>query len=200
MNRSALIGSVLLAAALALAPGWALAASFSPAQAAAEAARLGRLVDMPLDVSAELTGQLQRGLRDPWLAAKVKSASIIGVFVYSAAEGGIVVKYMRGQGLASFKGRPGETQIFLRSWKAGAMIGGSATWGLGLVLGLDQPSNFGGDYTGTTRQATAVEENAPSLSLLSSQKADGHELVIVSAGKGLSADIGGERLTITPAW
>ncbi|MGB5746794.1 MAG: hypothetical protein WBM69_07430 [Desulfobacterales bacterium] len=158
--------------------------------------------EMPPEKTRWLINALKASYDDPWFKAQIKKQPVRGVFVYSSGEGGFVVKYMKGDGLASFKNGRQKGTIFLSSWSAGAIIGGAATWALGLVMGLQKESDFGGDYTGKLLQATAADETAPKAMHLTSQKEGKatHELYILVSSRGLTADAGGTKLNITPNW
>ena len=158
--------------------------------------------EMPSEKIRSLINALKASYDDPWFKAQIKKQPVRGVFVYSSGEGGFVVKYMKGDGLASFKNGGQKGTIFLSSWSAGAIIGGAATWAVGLVMGLQKESDFGGDYTGKLLQATAADETVPSAIHLTSQKEGkaAHSLYILISSRGLTADAGGTKLNITPDW
>ena len=158
--------------------------------------------EMPPEKIRWLINALKASYDDPWFKAQIKKQPVRGVFVYSSGEGGFVVKYMKGDGLASFKNGRRKGTIFLSSWSAGAIVGGAATWAVGLVMGLQKESDFGGDYTGKLLQATAADETVPSAIHLTSQKEGTatHELYILVSSRGLTADAGGTKLNITPDW
>ena len=158
--------------------------------------------EMPPEKTRWLINALKASYDDPWFIEQIKKQPVRGVFVYSSGEGGFVVKYMKGDGLASFKNGRQKGTIFLSSWSAGAIIGGAATWAVGLVMGLQKESDFGGDYTGKLLQATAADKTAPNAMHLTSQKEGKaiHELYILVSSRGLTADAGGTKLNITPDW
>jgi hypothetical protein len=158
--------------------------------------------EMPSEKIRWLINALKASYDDPWFKAQIKKQPVRGVFVYSSGEGGFVVKYMKGDGLASFRNGRQKGTIFLSSWSAGAIIGGSASWAVGLVMGLQKESDFGGDYTGKLLTATAADETAPGAIHLTSQKEGKaiHELYILVSSRGLTADAGGTKLSITPGW
>jgi len=158
--------------------------------------------EMPPEKTRWLINALKASYDDPWFKGQIKKQPVRGVFVYSSGEGGFVVKYMKGHGLASFKNGRQKGTIFLSSWSAGAIIGGAATWSVGLVMGLQKESDFGGNYTGKLLQATAVDETAPNAMYLTAQKEGkaSHELYILVSSRGLTADAGGTKLKITPDW
>ena len=158
--------------------------------------------EMPPEKIRWLINALKASYDDPWFEAQIKKQPVRAVMVYSSGEGGFVVKYMKGDGRISFKNGRQNGTIFLSSWSAGAIIGGSATWAVGLVMGLQKESDFGGDYTGKLLQATAADETAPNAMYLSSGKEGNafHSLYILVSSRGLTADAGGTKLNITPDW
>ena len=158
--------------------------------------------EMPPEKIRWLINALKASYDDPWFKEQIKKQPVRGVFVYSSGEGGFVIKYMKGDGLASFKNGRQNGTIYLSSWSAGAIIGGAATWAVGLVMGLQNQSDFGGDYTGKLLQATAADETAPNAMYLSSRKEGqaSHSLYILVSSRGLTADAGGTKLNITPDW
>ena len=163
---------------------------------------LARQKEMPPEKIRWLANALKASYDDPWFKELIKKQPVRGVMVYSSGEGGFVVKYMKGNGLASFKNGRQKGTIFLSSWSAGAIIGGAATWAVGLVMGLQKESDFGGDYTGKLLQAAAADETAPNGMHLTSQKEGkaAHSLYILVSSRGLTADAGGTKLNITPDW
>ena len=163
---------------------------------------LARQKEMPPEKIRWLVNALKASYDDPWFKELIKKQPVRGVMVYSSGEGGFVVKYMKGNGLASFKNGRQNGTIFLSSWSAGAIIGGAAAWAVGLVMGLQKESDFGGDYTGKLLQAAAADETAPNAMHLTSQKEGKatHELYIFVSSRGLTADAGGTKLNITPDW
>jgi len=163
---------------------------------------LARQKEMPPEKIRWLVNALKASYDDPWFKELIKKQPVRGVMVYSSGEGGFVVKYMKGNGLASFKNGRQNGTIFLSSWSAGAIIGGAAAWAVGLVMGLQKESDFGGDYTGKLLQAAAADETAPNAMHLTSQREGraSHSLYILVSSRGLTADAGGTKLNITPDW
>jgi hypothetical protein len=180
----------------------AAAAEYSKQEVISKAEYLALQKEMPPEKIRWLLNALQASYDDPWFKEQIKKQPIRGVLVYSSGEGGLVVKYMKGDGLASFKNGRQTGTIFLNSWSAGAIVGGAATWAVGLIMGLEKESDFGGDYTGKLLQVTAADETAPGAMHLTSQKEGpaAHELYILVSSRGLTADAGGTKLNITPDW
>ncbi len=180
----------------------AVAAEYSKEEILSRARYLALQKEMPPDKIRWLINAVKAAYEDPWFKEHIRQKPIRGVLVYSSGEGGFVVKYMKGDGLVSFKNGRQTGRIFLSSWSAGAIIGGAATWAFGLVMGLEKESHFGGSYTGKLLGATAADETAPAALYLTSQKEGRatHELYILVSSRGLTADAGGTKLKITPDW
>lgn len=178
------------------------AAEYSKEEVLSTARYLALQKQMPADKMRELINAVKAAYEDPWFKDHIRKKPIRGVLVYSSGEGGFVVKYMKGDGLVSFKNGRQTGRIFLSSWSAGAIIGGAATWAVGLVMGLGKELHFGGSYTGKLLGATAADETAPAALYLTSQKESRatHELYILVSSRGLTADAGGTKLKITPDW
>lgn len=178
------------------------AAEYSRQEVIAQTRSLALKKEMPPEKIRWLINALEAVYDDPWFKEQIRQQPVKGVMVYSSGEGGFVVKYMKGDGLASFKNGRQKGTIFLSSWSAGAIIGGAATWAVGLVMGLQKESDFGGDYTGKLLQAAAADETAPNAMHLFSSKEGkaAHSLYILVSSRGLTADAGGTKLSITPDW
>jgi hypothetical protein len=164
---------------------------------------MAREQKIPADKLTDLMIALEPALARLEIANTIKSGGVKGLFVFNAVEAGVVVKYMQGDGRVSFKeGRQGGP-IHLRTWSAGVQVGGSALWGIGLVADLDGETGFGGEYRGvvmgataadtTTRRPIQMRKHAPA------EKA-GHRLFMTISGRGLSADAGFSKMTISPTW
>lgn len=180
----------------------AAAADYSKQEVIAKTRYLAAQKEMPPEKIRRLINALKASYEDPWFKEQIKKQPVRAVMVYSSGEGGFVVKYMKGDGRISFKNGRQNGTIFLSSWSAGAIIGGAATWAVGLVMGLQKESDFGGDYTGKLLQAAAGDETAPSALYLSSGKegSASHSLYILESSRGFTADAGGTKLSITPDW
>ena len=180
----------------------AVAAEYSQKEAAAKATSMAAEKQMPPEKIRYLVDASRASYNDPWFKEQVKKQPVKGVIVYSSGEGGFVVKYMKGEGLASFKNGHQNGAISVSSWSAGAIIGGSATGAVGLVMGLQNESDFGGEYTGKLLQATAADGSTPAAMYLSSRKEGqaAHALYILVSSRGFAAEAGGTKLQITPKW
>jgi hypothetical protein len=158
-------------------------------------------LEITRDVSYELKKRLKAALEDPALGEVIAARGVGAVFAYAAGEGGVLVKYMEGDGLVSFSGGRQAAPFSLRSLGIGAMIGGSAQWGIGLVIGRVDEQDFGGRYRGGVRTATAGEAATRAMMYLSRpEEEETREIYVISTGRGLSADVGGVIISITPSW
>ena len=180
----------------------AVAGQYSNQEIFDQAASLARQQQMPPEKAKRLINGLKAFFPDPWFQAQVKKQPVRAVFVYGAGGGGFVVKFMKGKGLVSFKSGRQAARIYVQGWSGGAVIGGSMEWAIGLVMGLPREADFGGDYVGNLRQATAGDETAASGMFLESQKQApaSHALYILVSSRGLSAEAGQIRLKVTPGW
>ena len=180
----------------------AVAGQYSEQEIFAQISSLASKRQCPPEKTRQMIDGLKASFRDSWFQAQVKKQPVRGVFVYNAGGGGLVVKFMKGEGLVSFKNGRQAAKIYVQGWSGGAVIGGSMEWAVGLVMGLSSEADFGGDYVGNLRQATAGDQTAASGIFLESQKQApvSHALYIVTASRGLSAEAGQIRLQITPGW
>ncbi|MBN1381788.1 MAG: hypothetical protein JXA41_08950 [Deltaproteobacteria bacterium] len=177
------------------------AAGFTKEAVEFEARSLVNRMEITRDMGYKLKIRLAQALNDPSLQEIVDSKGVGAVFAYAAGEGGLVLKYMEGDGLISFADGLKAVPISLKSWSVGAMIGGSAQWGIGLVIGPVDEKDFGGGYKGGTRTATAWEAATRSM-LYVSRTVDEQtqEIYIITTGRGFSAGVGGVVMSITPVW
>ena len=130
-------------------------------------------------------------LRDPSFRHDAEQYTINAVGWFQMGEGGAVVKFADGRGAVGAEQRP----FNLRAWTVGAQIGGSASRGVLVVIGLEHESNFVGDYVAEGTRATAVTESTRKPLLLRS-KAQGHLVYVVDVSTGLSADAGVGRVRV----
>jgi hypothetical protein len=177
------------------------AAGFTKEAIEFEARSLMNRMEITRDVSYELKKRLKTALEDSALSEVIAANGVGAVFAYSSGEGGVFVKYMEGDGLISFIGGRQAAPVLLRSLGVGAMIGGSAQWGIGLVIGRVDEQDFGGRYKGGVRTATAWEAATKAIMYFSRTRGEEtQEIYVISTGWGLSADIGGVIMSITPSW
>jgi hypothetical protein len=165
---------------------------------------LGKQLEWPADKTGALLTNLNKAMEDDWYKKEVEKKTVTAVFVYRATEAGLLLKVMRGNGLVTFKDGRKAAEFSIKSTSFGAHIGGSVEWAIGLVMGPADPSNFGGDYSGRMRRATAIDSNSSDgVVLIPSDSIEGkntRQIFLVVSGRGLSAGTGGAKLTITPSW
>ncbi|OGD12087.1 MAG: hypothetical protein A2Y86_09225 [Candidatus Aminicenantes bacterium RBG_13_62_12] len=191
-------GRGVLSVLLFLASTLALAGSYAPSEIVAEVKNLARKMDLAPDKTAELVQKVETALQSTELKEEIQNKPVNAVMVYSSAEGGLVVKIMKGQGLVSFKDGRKNAPIYLKSVSAGAMIGGGAQWAAGLILGLKNEGELGGDYKGVKKSAAAVDATTSGGIFLMGAK--DHKIFLVTTVRGFSADAGKTKLTITRGW
>ena len=177
------------------------AAGFTKEAIEFEARSLMNRIEITRDVSYRLKNRLSAALKDSSLSETIAARGVGAVFVYAAGEGGILIKYMGGDGLVSFDGGRQAAPFDLGCLSFGMMIGGSAQWGIGLVIGRADEKSFGGWYKGGTRTATAWEAATGAILYVSRTMEDRlEEIYIVTTGRGLSAGLGSVNMNIAPAW
>jgi hypothetical protein len=168
---------------------------------AAVAKDLGKKIEMPESKIQDLMNNFKQVLNQDEFKQATKDKIISAVFVYKANEGGVIYKKMSGGGFISFKQNGSSSKFKLDSSSLGAQIGGSAEWGLGLAIGLKNPADFGGAYTGRKRSATAVNATKAWGEVFSnSTAAEGnkvHEIMLIVTGRGLSAGNSKSKIIIT---
>lgn len=177
---------------------------YNTAQARDAAKRLAQQMRVDPAKISDLLYNYDHAAQDPWFRTQLRHNLIKGVFVFQAGKGGFIIGFMEGDGLASFPIGPKTAPLHLRSWSVGAQAGGQAVWGLGLIMNLRNLSHFGGDYEGQVQSATAGDATPDNWVVLRKAGAGsgymGHEIYLLQTGRGLSAGVALERLTITPAW
>lgn len=174
--------------------------AYTTEEVAAVYGKLADQVRLSEEKRKELKDLVEVTMARDWFKKAAKMKPVRGVFLYSSGEGGFIVKYMNGDGYAAFKGSKEGGKIHLKAWSAGAQIGGKASWGVGLLMGLNKVSHFGGDYTGSVKGATAGDSATRGAVILSKSGKRAHDLALITVGRGLSAGVGGASLTITPGW
>ena len=162
---------------------------------------LGQKIEMPDAKIADLVEKFRQVSKQDEFSQATKDKAISAIFAYRATEAGLVYKKMSGRGFVLFKRNGKSSKIKLDSSSLGAQIGGSAEWGLGLVIGLKDPADFGGAYSGRRRSATAVDattawgEVFSNSSFAASNRV--HDIMLILTGRGLSAGNSKNRLIIT---
>jgi hypothetical protein len=141
--------------------------------------------------SLKLKRAIEKLVRDPEFRRDAEQYTVNAVGWFQMGEGGAVVKYADGSGAVGSEQRP----FRLRAWSVGAQIGGSASRGVLVVLGLEHASNFAGDYSAERARATAVTESA-SMPLQLRNRTHGHLVYVVDVSAGLSAAAGIGRVRV----
>lgn len=200
----ALLAAVALAAVPADKPAAASTASggaYGEEEILSLVKSLGDRQSLASDKLTDLSTALKKSLSKAEFKRLAAEKPVRGVLVYQGGEGGLLVKYMSADGLASFKGGKQAAKVSLRTWSAGAQLGGSAMWGVALVMGLARDSDLAGDYSGTNVGATAADEStAKALQLTHKDPDKKHLLWLVASGRGLSASAGAAKLTVSTGW
>jgi hypothetical protein len=174
------------------APRTALAARYDAAAIRQQVDELSSKLAISPTQKVELLEKLDKLLASPEFAAVLARSGVQAVGVYRAGEGGLVVKIARGSGTVRFAGVPGDRAFEIESTSIGAQVGGSASWGAVLGVGLPALEQVDGTYTGSVASATAIEESAGAVRMV--HKRDRHELYFVGIGAGLSANAGEGKL------
>ncbi len=184
---------------LALAGGSASAkgkAGYTTKEVLSQGKAMAKALEMPLSERQIVLRRLESLVKEATFKSKAKKMGIRGVFAFQMGEGGFIVKVKEGKGRIVFKGENKTLIMALDATTVGAQIGGSSQWGLGVVLGLDQPKNFGGKYQGESYNATAGNKGVLTSTLKPKDAEDYHEVVLLATAKGLSAGAAGDWINI----
>lgn len=189
---------------LAVVTGLALTASaasakpkgYSEKEIRAIAKDLAKEVDMPLSTRKVVLDRLKRLLPQSEFKAKMKKAPVTGIFAYQMGEGGFIVKVKEGKGRVVFRKEGKHLDIEMEATTVGAQIGGSSQWGVGLIMGLEDPEEFGGKYEGENYNATAGNKGVLTSTLVPKGASEMHKVVLLGTAKGLSAGASGEWINI----
>lgn len=136
--------------------------------------------------------RLDELLADEDFKAASANAPVRAVGVYRYGAGGFVVKLGRGDGRIRVVGSDADQPFVIDLRGAGAMVGGSASWGVVLALGLGRAADLEGKYAGAGATATALDESTGAMRM--DHRTYAHELWLVGIGEGLSANAGHEGL------
>ena len=156
--------------------------------------RLAEKIGMPEEKRLLVENRLSTILRGPKFQARTGGAPVFGVFAYQMGEGGLIVKVKSGKGVLRFHDEGDDASLQMKSVAVGAMVGGSSEWGIGLVTGLEAIDDFGGDYSGDTKNAAAGSAGAGVTELASKQHF--HKVYLIGSASGLTANAGSGKLTI----
>lgn len=190
---------------LALFPGqYAYGQSFVKAEIYDELADLGRRLKLHSSEIDQLTATLHEASFDPAFIKLFNEKPVRAMFVFSAAEGGVIFKFMSGKGMTAFAdGRP-KAPIWVDCRSVGAMIGGSHMLGVGLIMSASPDSEIGGTYEGNVGGATFATESTPTGAAFWKMGGfsgrDRPVVYLVYTARGVSLGAGNARLTLTTAW
>jgi hypothetical protein len=194
--RTALAALTVLTACLLAAPAMAKGSGYSAAEVEAKAKELAKELDMPVSSRDVVLGRLKGLLQEGDFKAKMKKAPVTGIFAYQMGEGGFIVKVKEGKGRICFNAEGKNLDLTMEATTVGAQIGGSSQWGVGLVMGLEDPTEFGGKYEGENYNATAGTAGVITSQLIPKGASEPHKVVLLGTAKGLSAGASGEWLQI----
>lgn len=166
--------------------------SFDEGTIRAEAAKLSDELAIDRVQQTELLARLDEVLASGAFASASKRAPVRAVGVYRRGEGGLVVKVGRGDGLVRTADDGWTESFVIDSLGAGAVVGGSASWGIVLAFGLERAADLEGKYVGVVKSATALDESVGALQMKHRQR--NHTLWFIGIAEGLAANAGGEEL------
>lgn len=198
-----LLALVSLASPAAAADAKTPPGDYTPEEVEQVAKAMAKKLNMPVGDRIELIDRLSESLRTKAFRTWTRDRPVRGVFAYSLKEGGLVVKWTKGRGKAAFKGGPEGVDVVLKATSVGAQVGGSKQWGVGLVVGLEKLRDFGGQYKGNIRQATAISAGKALTELYRvdlAQDEQHHRVYLIAVATGLSASTGGTKLRISVDW
>lgn len=186
----------VLACGLMATPALAKGKGYAGPEIEAKAKELAKEIDMPLASREVVLKRLSSLLDESEFKAKMKKAPVTGVFAYQVGEGGFIVKVKEGKGKICFNAEGKNLPLTMEATTVGAQIGGSSQWGVGLVMGLEDPKEFGGKYEGENYNATAGNAGVITSQLTPKGASEPHNVVLMATAKGLSAGASGEFLKI----
>ncbi len=154
-------------------------------------------IAMPWDQRQAVETRLHELLADGKWKQEIGSQPIQGVIAYHLGEGGLIIKVKKGTGRVRFLSGE-EHELVLKGVTAGAQVGGSSEWGVGLIVGLPDTGSFGGSYQGTTVSAglATLGTGISQLTLKHKANAPFHSIYLVSTASGATANAGGGALDI----
>lgn len=168
-------------------------ARFTVDQVRAQADTLTKQMEFPAVRRAEIEQRLDDVLGHDELRATLERRGIGAVGAYRLGEGGAVVKVTDGDGILALPGSETTRKFAFKSTSFGAVVGGSAGWGVVLFVGLDGADEAAGKYRGSVKGATALDESS-GVSKFDHETA-GHSIYFVGTATGLSANAGKAKLT-----
>jgi hypothetical protein len=168
-------------------------ARFTIDEVRAQADRLTKQMEFPAVRRAEIEERLDKLLGHDDLRATFERQGIGAVAAYRLGEGGAVVKVTNGDGILAVPGSETPRKFAFKSTSFGAVVGGSAGWGVVLFVGLVGTDMAPGKYRGSVKGATAIDESS-GVSKFDHETA-GHSIYFVGTATGLSANAGKAKLT-----
>lgn len=188
---------VLLGLTCGVSPASAKTRGYAAEEVNAIAKVLAKEIDMPGASRDVVLDRLKRLLPQADFKRQMKKAPVTGVFAYQMGEGGFIVKVKEGKGRVVFKAEGKHLDLSMEATTVGAQIGGSSQWGVGLIMGLEDPTEFGGKYEGENYNATAGTKGVLTSTLVPKGATVPHKVMLLGTAKGLSAGASGEWLDIS---
>jgi lipid-binding SYLF domain-containing protein len=165
---------------------------------------LGERIEMPEEKIDDLIHNFKEAVQEGPYEKALASKPAAAVLVYRRTEAGLLYKRSSGYGLVKLAGEDEPVEVTLKSSSIGAQIGGSAEWGIGVVMGLRDRTDFGGRYAGEEKSATAADQTTPWGAFITNaayvERLKAHDIFVVVTGRGLSAGVSDAQFTITPKW
>jgi len=168
-------------------------ARFSIEEVRVKANTLTKQMEFPAVRRAEIEERLDRLLDHDEFRRVMEERGVGAVGAYRLGEGGAVVKVTDGDGILAVPGGEETRRFEFKSTSFGAVVGGSAGWGVVLLVGLDGAAAAAGKYRGSVKGATALEESGGVAKF--DHETAGHSIYFVGTSAGLSANAGKAKLT-----
>ena len=158
----------------------------------------GQLADLQLDRvdQARLETELDALLADPGFRQQAEQLGIRATGWFRMGEGGAVIKYAKGRGQVDLEGGRSDLPFTLEAWSVGGMIGGSASRGYVIVLGLEREATLPGEYRGEVNSATALTEDTHGPTQLR-HAPHGHVVYLLDVATGMSANAGVSKVKVS---
>jgi hypothetical protein len=169
-------------------------ARFTVDEVRAKADALAKQMEFPAVRRAEIEEKLDKLLGHEDFRGAMERRGIGAVGAYRLGEGGAVVKVTDGDGMLAVAGVETTRKFEFKSTSFGAVVGGSAGWGVVLFVGLDGADSAPGKYRGSVKGATAIDESGGVSKF--DHEAAGHSIYFVGTATGLSANAGKAKLTL----
>lgn len=163
----------------------------------AKASTLTKQMDFPAVRRAEIEERLAKLLDSDEFREVMEERGVGAVGAYRLGEGGAVVKVMDGDGVLAVRGAEQTRRFEFKATSFGAVVGGSASWGVVLLVGLDEAESAAGKYRGSVKGATALDESEGVARY--DHETAGHSIYFIGTSAGLSANAGKAKLTFSYA-